>query len=384
MQHLFSTLCSKKLNLTDKSRVSRFAWRGQFSPELIEYLLKTIFKDAETIYDPFSGSGTVLFEASLLNKTALGSEINPAAWCLSSTIHLNQLSPSKKNNLINEIELILSPSNTIDIDKIIESIQYIEDIDLKTSLTAILLDATGNNTETNLDKLQKSKDKFIHFIKTISQYKGNAHSYLEDCRSTCLASNSIDAVITSPPYINVFNYHQNYRPIMEKLGWFPLTSAKSEIGANRKFRQNRFLTVIQYTQDLGQTINELSRTMKKGSTGVLIVGRESKVLGERFYNSDIIMKLFDQHPSLTKTFNTERAFINKFGQTIYEDLIFFEKNSMHKVLDLSSSTNIGLSMLTDKLPEVNPVNMELIMQAISKGNILQPSPLFNTYNLWKN
>lgn len=379
MPQTLPKLCPKKLNIVDKARTSRFAWRGQFSPELIEYLLDTIFKDAKSIYDPFSGSGTVLFEASLLGKKSVGSEINPAAWCLSSSLHLNKLSMTDKDSLCSQLHTLVSEQKSV--DEILELAKTTQDTSLKIALTAIFLTATGNSTEIDLKKVQKSKDNFVHFISEIHQYYGEVDSYLEDCRSTNILSNSIDGVITSPPYINVFNYHQNYRPIMEKLGWFPLNAAKSEIGANRKFRQNRFLTVVQYAQDLGQTLDELARIMKHEAIGVMVVGRESKVLGESFNNSEILEKLLFRHPSLTFISSTERVFINKFGQSIYEDLIIFRKTTSYEKLDLQVSTKIGKTFLTAKLSNSKPENLELLTQAISKSETLQPSPLFSARTL---
>ena len=372
-------LCPNKLNIVDKARTSRFAWRGQFSPELVEYLLNTLFKDAQSIYDPFSGSGTVLFEASLLGKKSIGSEINPAAWCLSSSIHLNKFSESEKKTLCSQLHIALSEQRNV--NEILGLVQTTKDEPLKIALTAILLTATGNSTEIDLKKVQKAKNSFINFIHEIHQYSGEANSYLEDCRSTNILSDSIDGVITSPPYINVFNYHQNYRPIMEKLGWFPLNAAKSEIGANRKFRQNRFLTVVQYAQDLGQTLDELARIMKHDAIGVMVVGRESKVLGESFNNSEILEKLLYLHPSFNFISSTERVFVNKFGQSIYEDLIIFRKTSSYEILDVRLSTEIGTTFLKRKLADSKIENQELLTQAVSKSESLQPSPLFNARTL---
>ncbi len=372
-------LCPNKLNIVDKARTSRFAWRGQFSPELVEYLLNTLFKDAQSIYDPFSGSGTVLFEASLLGKKSIGSEINPAAWCLSSSIHLNKFSESEKKTLCSQLHIALSEQRNV--NEILGLVQTTKDEPLKIALTAILLTATGNSTEIDLKKVQKAKNSFINFIHEIHQYSGEANSYLEDCRSTNILSDSIDGVITSPPYINVFNYHQNYRPIMEKLGWFPLNAAKSEIGANRKFRQNRFLTVAQYAQDLGQTLDELARIMKHDAIGVMVVGRESKVLGESFNNSEILEKLLYLHPSFNFISSTERVFVNKFGQSIYEDLIIFRKTSSYEILDVRLSTEIGTTFLKTKLADSKIENQELLTQAVSKSESLQPSPLFNASTL---
>ncbi|WP_373350754.1 DNA methyltransferase [Acinetobacter bereziniae] len=379
MLDLLPLLDPQKLNIVDKVRTSRFAWRGQFSPELIEYLLDTFFKEAKTIYDPFSGSGTVLFEASLKGKTSFGSEINPAAWCLSSTIHLNRLSENEIKNIIKQIDSLFFLARTA--EEVVDLVKMSGDDNLKCATTAILLSATGNSTDIDLNKFLKAKDGFIQFLTEIHQYKGLAYSNLEDSRETKLQSNSIEGVITSPPYINVFNYHQNYRSIMEKLGWSPLNAAKSEIGANRKFRQNRFLTVIQYAQDLGQTLNELARVMKDNTLGVMVVGRESKVLGESFNNSEILTQLFIAHRSFTFISSTERVFMNKFGQSIYEDLIVFRKADIYMTLDTERTKQIGLSFLKAKLSQAKPENFELLSQAVSKGENLQPSPLFEIKSL---
>src|SRR5207253_983844 len=47
-----------------------------------------------------------------------------------------------------------------------------------------------------------------------------------------------ELIVTSPPYINVFNYHQNHRAILELLGFDLLHVAASELGSNRKNRGN--------------------------------------------------------------------------------------------------------------------------------------------------
>ena len=65
---------------------------------------------------------------------------------------------------------------------------------------------------------------------------------------------AVDLVITSPPYINVFNYHQNYRAILEVLGFDLLKVAESEIGQPAKNRANRFRTVVQYTLNFDQIL----------------------------------------------------------------------------------------------------------------------------------
>ena len=121
--------------------------------------------------------------------------------------------------------------------------------------------------------------------------------------------------------------------------------------------------------------------MKHEAMGVMVVGRESKVLGESFNNSEILKKLLYIHPSFTFISSTERVFTNKFGQSIYEDLMIFRKTANYEKLNIRLSTEIGTNFLKEKLTESKIENLALLTQAISKSESLQPSPLFNASTL---
>jgi DNA modification methylase len=67
----------EKLDVKIKQRSNLFNWRGQFTPELVEYLLDEFSIRGDVILDPFSGSGTVLQEALKKDLSVYGFEINP-------------------------------------------------------------------------------------------------------------------------------------------------------------------------------------------------------------------------------------------------------------------------------------------------------------------
>lgn len=73
---------------------------------------------------------------------------------------------------------------------------------------------------------------------------------------------------------------------------------------------------------------------------MLVVGRESKILGERFRNSEIILNLIRNHPSFRIVQTNYRSFKNKFGQNIIED-IFIVKVSKNFSLTLDIAREIG-------------------------------------------
>ena len=151
--------------------------------------------------------------------------------------------------------------------------------------------------------LRESLNKNISFIRNLffslpySQKKVMVE--LEDARNFGHKyKNLVDLVITSPPYINVFNYHQNYRGIIECFGYNVLKVAASEIGSNRKHRSNRFKTVVQYSIDMGHVLLSISSALKIGGRMIFVVGRESMVRKTPFYNSRIIEDIVGTIPSL--------------------------------------------------------------------------------------
>ena len=368
-----------RLNIEKKSRTSRLPWRGQFSPEFVEYLLETALLKATNIFDPFCGSGTVIYEAAFKGRTAIGTEVNPSAWHLATLASLAYLEPSEIDHISSELEkaILKISSHTFSQSEIRELLASPNILtETKKCLTASILLGMKNSTELNEKAIQYGAKIVKSILKEIKLYKGSGECLLEDARQTSIKDETIDGVITSPPYINVFNYHQNYRPATEMLGWNPLNSAKSEIGANRKHRQNRFLTVIQYCLDMAMVIDELARVCKPNAVVVMVVGRESSILGTSFLNSDIIKKLFIQSHAFSFTQEAERVFTNRFGQEIYEDILVLKCIGKHKILQ-ESAREIGIEALSTATKIAPPASIDLLQLAIDSAQKVSPSPTLN-------
>lgn len=380
-----SKVCLEKnrLNLTGRSRTSRLPWRGQFSPELVEYLIETVCPDASVLFDPFCGSGTVLFEAAQRGRTGFGSEVNPAAWHLASLASLCSLGPSEQLHLqqvLRDLNESLAATNSSTsaqaIDRVIEAAKDPQrDIPLRLCMSAAVLLGMGNKADIELKDLRKGVSAVESLLADITSYNGTGHCYLADARATPIESKTVEAVITSPPYINVFNYHQNYRPAVELLGWQPLTAAKSEIGANRKYRQNRFLTVIQYCLDMAQVLTEVARVSVVGAPSIFVVGRESNVLGASFKNSALLLKLMASSGVFDIVQSTERVFVNRYGQQIYEDIIVARAYG-EEFVDLAFARECALSALIAAEHSVPEKNRDFLIAAQKQVEKVVPSPLF--------
>jgi len=332
------TIPQNLLDIHQKTRSNPLKWKGQFSPQFIEILIQYYQNSTTKILDPFAGSGTVLFEAARLGIAAVGTEINPAAVNLASIYCLTRLNQKQRQLLAYKfIEL------TKDIDQIIPLLKN-TNIDpaqillqkwkqtqkhqlvngLAEALAALITLADFSKRPLQVKKVLSIRTRLITLIRKLpTNPLGGITVHLADARNTGLSSNNIDLIITSPPYINVYNYHQKYRLSAEAMGWHVLKAARSEIGSNRKHRQNRILTVIQYLLDMTLVFFEIRRVLHSKGTAVFVVGRESMVKKTRFFNGELIAEIAVSACGFKLKMKQKRSFINRYGQLIIEDILHF-------------------------------------------------------------
>jgi hypothetical protein len=228
-------------------------------------------------------------------------------------------------------------------------------------------------------------------LQTLNKFETNLSHVdiiLGDTRHQLL-THTCHAIITSPPYINVFNYHQNYRTIMEHLEWEPLSCAVAEIGANRKNRQNRFLTVIQYCIDMALMFRAASHSLIDNGVFVIVLGRESNVLGTAFYNASIVNDLISALNLFCVTSKHERVFKNRFGASIYEDIYVLKLNNKQipsDAHDIDIARQIGIDTLKAAIDRAPKNVVSLIEDAIAAGTKVYPSiyPKLSLSPLWPN
>ncbi len=379
------------LDIEDKNRSNLFAWRGQFSPQLIECVLDAYCPPDSVVLDPFAGSGTVLYEAAAMSLAAFGFEINPSAWSFSKLYEFASMPPSAREGPISELRgkieeefpIILFSNDELAIDAIEEKTirigQSISDGGkILCNALVVLLDIFHNRISN--DFLQSKFTALAALVRRLPYSSRPIKADLQDARALPLENRSIDFAVTSPPYINVFNYHQNYRRSAEVLGWDLLRVARSEIGSNRANRGNRFYTVIQYCIDMAYAIQELARVLKPGAPAVLIVGHESRVLGSPFYNADIVEKIAVQSAAFDILLRQRRVFTNRFGEAIREDILNLRREPYAG--DPALAPTVGRSVASEALSAAQKTvpegNSRFLAEAISRIDEIGGTPLFKS------
>jgi hypothetical protein len=322
------------LDLDDRVRTNPFPWRGQFSPGLIEVFLSAYGARGAVVLDPFAGVGTTLVEAARKHYGCFGTEVNPAAVAMAETVNFIALTAQRRREVIQRarglVDKVLpawtgplfgDPRDEADVPRQIANlIRRLPQSDPSRSTLVNVLIRVCEFESPTADDAKRALNQYSEIVDSLPYSSERCVIVNSDARRLPLEDGSVDLVLTSPPYINVFNYHQNNRTAMELLGWDLLHVARSEFGSNRKHRGNRFLTVIQYCLDMEDMLWELRRVMRRFGRVILVVGRESRVLGVPFHNGSLVAALAERS-GFAVTLRQERKFKNRFGQLIYEDLV---------------------------------------------------------------
>ena len=391
-----TVISQENLDVRQKTRANTFNWRGQFTPQLIEHLLANYAGECDVVADPFSGSGTVLSECANRNLKGYGSEINPAAYAMSKFYTMASLCLEEREFILEELS-----------DKIFRVLDYHSELPVwceskdyrqqyqnlirfagdvfsslergfEKTIALNMLFISENHRKLNL------RDSVCSSFKTIEQVALSLPLSSQPLSAKLLDARLLHTeksirphlIITSPPYINVFNYHQNHRATLEAVGWDMLKVASSEFGSNRKNRGNRFKTVVQFCLDMEESLHSFWRSLRDDGLLIMVIGKESNVRGVAFYNGNLVKELAQKTEGFEIIEERERSFTNKFGLVIKEDIFvfrkkdFFESSSVGKQIAMK---HLEASVSSASTPEIS----DDIKNALCCIDSISSSPLFN-------
>lgn len=389
------TLDREKLDVVNKTRSNIFGWRGQFTPEFVAYLLDEANEGTGLVVDPFCGSGTVLQECAARNRAAHGFEINPAAYAMSRFFTLARLSRDERMALANRVERLFRgassefvdlplfnpvedyrgrASNLLDLGREVFSRTESKSETLLALLT--LFEAEGCRLPNLGQAVFTALGRVKRHLLALPSSTATIEASLCDARlAHRYVRGEAELIVTSPPYINVFNYHQNHRAILELLGFDLLHVAASEIGSNRKNRGNRFRTIIQYALDIEACAESFALSLKPRGQLLLVVGRESNVRGISIPNSRLVADIVASLGGFNQEGSFERCFTNRFGTSIYEDVLLFRRINIQPAP--GAARGIARALLEELEHEASGEVQDDVRDAIACSETIEPSPVFS-------
>jgi hypothetical protein len=300
---------------------------GNYIEQIPAALIQVLSKPNDVVLDPFGGSGTTAIEALKLGRHAVVSDHNSACVhiadaklsllanplpkeiygkILSQLVfdHLCRSSQFGMNGEGSNQELTLwYESETLSQLRYIWSILEQQEPQIRKPLFAVFSNLLFTCASTNgsltksgkprrhhwgwvADNVRPKKLLFHNAVKLFCEKlvtlvdKSNpdlttqAKVIQQDARHMILDDESIDLVVTSPPYVGVIDYTHANRLLYLWMGWSIDKERIDEIGA--RYRRSRKNAVAEYLADLRLCRDEIHRVIKKESYCAIVIGESKK------------------------------------------------------------------------------------------------------------
>jgi len=321
---------------------------AKFIPQIVRKLINDYTSPKDLVCDPFGGCGTTLVEAKILGRKSIGFDINPIAKLITYT----KTTPIKTKSLRNYRIKFLNNYNNAppvsfehhpkinywfdertlkELDRIYFAIKKIKNHNVKRFFLCAFSHNLKNcsrwlmkSIKPTLDKdkiIPNPKESFLHHLDIMinknAQFYGGliqsgninipAKMYRRDStKKLPIQSNSVDLIITSPPYVTSYEYadlHQlsllwfgddpkhfkkwhkfsneftNFRKNFigtsykkEKSGNFNSVIAEETVQKLSRIKKSLAIDVANYFLDMKKVFQEIRRILKPGSKACIIIG----------------------------------------------------------------------------------------------------------------
>lgn len=398
---------------------------AKFIPQIVNRLVSNLTDKGDLVLDPFGGCGTTLVEAKVLGRKSIGFDINPVAKLITET-KITPINPTTLKNSLNKFinsyneietnEASLTHSERInywfdqsvqkDLDRIYLSINQIKDHKVRRFYLCAFSHVLKNCSrwlmksikpqvdpnkippdvfmtfQTHIHHMMNKNLEFYELLKLSGNLKTPANMRLRDStKKFPLKNNSIDLIVTSPPYVTSYEYADLHQLILLWLGDDSKRYSRWSKYANeyQSFRGNFVGTklaehnnnshslstsanyiisqlpntwkyaksVTKYFLDTKKSIGEMYRVLKPGGKACIIIGnttladveiRNAEVTAEQMqeagFNIKNIIKRELSNKMITSWRNkgtgrfTNKNSTQKTRVYVYEYVIIGEKPSL--------------------------------------------------------
>lgn len=260
---------------------SLFPYRGKFHPQMIRALLNMIdVKPGDVVLDPMSGSATLSVEANLLGIDSVAVDVSPFCGLMGrvKTFALN-LDKKKLEKITKEQDKIFEKLNKQKVPSYFVSEKKDDEKSYYEIVLLAFLDAMGfarrsskslnvlfpivlNRYVSTINNFQDAREKLGLKVGSSKIIEGSALDLPLD-------DDSVDGVITSPPYSFAIDYVGNDEPQLKYLGHNPIELKAEMIGLQGRGIDEKLEL---YFDMLDKVFSELARVTKKGTKTIFVVG----------------------------------------------------------------------------------------------------------------
>ncbi len=328
-----------KSNLDFKEKIindSRHTWHSfaaKFPPQLPKFFIENLTCENDAILDPMMGSCTTLIEASLLNREIYGFDIDPLTLIvgkakfqsfdpLLAELLGNQILEKAQDKLINNksqlekdllrkydletlkfIEYWFLKSTQLELLALIQEIEQLADEKyqqfFKLIFSAIIITKSGGvslaldlaHTRPHKDEDKKPNSAFVEFSKKLKRNLQNYNRNLcqndfikeANAKNLPLGSESVDLIVTSPPYAN--NAIDYMRAHKFSLVWFgykisDLKLLRKKYIGSETLLNNSLLKLPSFSEEIVNQLKAINE--KKGIALHRYYSEMTEVLTEMF------------------------------------------------------------------------------------------------------
>lgn len=257
-----------------------YPYKGKFHPQMIRALLNIIgLTPGDTVLDPFIGSGTTAVESQLLGIDCIGIDISPLC-VLQSRVKTESIAVLPGIlKCKEEIEKRIGPSlSNLEVKTLEETINHIPDDRVRNFYQMARLVAVSDSTRRrrqfstaflkNMELMIASVGDYIQIVKELDLRLGGVEIRSGDARALPLDSESVDGIVTSPPYSIALDYVANDAHALRELGYDLAEIREGFIGARGKGQTRIEL----YNEDIEKSLEEMSRVLKPKKYAAIIIG----------------------------------------------------------------------------------------------------------------
>jgi tRNA G10 N-methylase Trm11 len=307
-----------------------YPYKGKFHPQMIRAALNIIgLESGDTVLDPFVGSGTTALEAQLLGVNCIGLDTSPLC-VLQSTVktashevvgnirayceELQRLEEAERP--LEDAALDLVPSTADqriqDFFHLAKLIALSDSVRRRKDFASAFVSRTKLMTQSIMDYDEIRRELGLSLGRVVIE-RG-------DARALPLSDNSIDGIITSPPYAIALDYIKNDAHALQALGLDTHEIRRQFIGLRGRMNERVHL----YNEDMKRSLEEMARVLKPNKFALIVIGNAT-YRGSTLESVELITKHANEIGlRLTKSVN--KTIFGLYNVMQKEKVLIFKKD----------------------------------------------------------